>query len=268
MNDLWEFSVKDYIKEDNYKNGTLFNLANGYSGMRGYNEFSLYNNPGNYIAGIFDRSTAQVTELVNLPNPLLMNIYINGQKIDLDLNNVIDYQRILDMKNGILRNEFLVEVQKGMRVKVESERFVSRKNVHRWGSRYSVTSLDSQAFLVFESSIDGGTVNSQNNPKEVTKHYKVSSVHDLKQAIMMVVKTNDKKIEVAQASCLVMKERKFSKLKFNDLQCMVQQAGDIVAAKGETVVVYKFGSSYSSRESSNAGMDCKRELEAFIVEGY
>ena len=35
MNDLWEFSVKDYIKEDNYKNGTLFNLANGYSGMRG-----------------------------------------------------------------------------------------------------------------------------------------------------------------------------------------------------------------------------------------
>ena len=103
MNDLWEFSVKDYIKEDNYKNGTLFNLANGYSGMRGYNEFSLYNNPGNYIAGIFDRSTAQVTELVNLPNPLLMNIYINGQKIDLDLNNVIDYQKILDMKNGILR---------------------------------------------------------------------------------------------------------------------------------------------------------------------
>lgn len=268
MKDLWEFSVKDYIKEDNYKNGTLFNLANGYMGMRGYNEFSLYNNPGNYIAGIFDRSTAQVTELVNLPNPLLMNIYVNGQKIDLDINNVIDYQRSLDMGNGILKEAFIVEVQKGLRVQIESERFVSRKNFHRWACRYSVTALDSEAFFVFESIIDGGTVNSGHNPKELSAHYKVSSVQDLKPGVMMVAITNDKKIEIAQASCIILKEKKFSRLKFNDLQCRVQQAGDVIAAKGETIVVYKFGAVYSSRESSNASTDCKREIEAFIADGY
>ena len=87
---------------------SLFTLGNGYISSRGVLEENPYDSyAGTYIAGIFDNTGAQVTELVNLPNPLDFKIVCQGEKLDIKGMDVLEHRRILDMKKGILARRTL-----------------------------------------------------------------------------------------------------------------------------------------------------------------
>ena len=80
---------------------TCLTLANGYLGVRGTHEEMLaYEGYGTYVAGIFDQSEAQVTELVNLPYFFGLELYVNGAKLDLERGKVLDCYRALDTKQA------------------------------------------------------------------------------------------------------------------------------------------------------------------------
>lgn len=67
--DLWKISLNEYNSHDNKKYEILFTLVNGYREIRDALEFSSKGIRGNYIAGVFDISQGQVTEIVNLQDP-------------------------------------------------------------------------------------------------------------------------------------------------------------------------------------------------------
>src|SRR5690606_3177592 len=148
---LWKIIQNNYNPKENRKNETIFTLANGYRGLRGYNEFSNYGWKGNFIAGIYDKSEAQIQEIVNNPDPLAINFYINEEKINLDDGKILKYERTLNMKNATLNTNFELELGSGKIVEVFSERFVSKNNLHRWGAKYQIVPKNFSGKLVIES---------------------------------------------------------------------------------------------------------------------
>lgn len=77
-----------------YGQESLMTLGNGYLGWRGAPVWSTYSEnhyPGLYVAGIFNRTHTIVEErdienedMVNLPNPQLIKIYINGLWVEFE----------------------------------------------------------------------------------------------------------------------------------------------------------------------------------------
>jgi len=69
--DLWVIKEHEWARRLQGIREAQFATGNGYLGARGVLEEIPYDaSPGTYIAGIYDKMAAQVSELVNLPNPI------------------------------------------------------------------------------------------------------------------------------------------------------------------------------------------------------
>lgn len=271
-NSTWEIVQREYNSLQNRKYETIFTLANGYRGLRGGIELSCVGERGNLIGGIFDKSTAQVTEIVNFQDPLVLNLYIEEEKIDLDKCEVINYSRDLNMNEGILYADITVKTLKGRILSIASERYVSRNNVHRWAAKYTLTPRNFRGKVFVENIIDGTTTNSSLDPVNRTKHFKVLDAYDLKPGIALKTKTLDRGIEVIEATALTgiddmgnfLKSRKFGS--FGE---KAREVYEIFAEEGLEYVVCKFGATYTSRDGrGNLYTLCRDEILNFQRDGY
>lgn len=268
MNSLWNLVQNEYNSAENRKYETIFTLANGYRGIRGSLNFSSSGENGNFIAGVFDKSDAQVTEIVNCPNPLCFGIYLDNEKIDIDKCRVIKFKRYLDMETGILYLETELETNSKKTVIIKSERYVSRNNVHRWAEKYEISVLNFKGSIFIENIIDGTTVNSANDPVNMIKHYRVIQDFDLGPGIGLSVLMHDKKTEIVEAAVLksesegLFKERKYGK--FGE---KVRELYRINSIDGK-FTVYKFGCTYTSRDVDNPADFAKKDIDDFITDGY
>lgn len=268
----WEIVQSGYDIKDACKYETLFTLSNGYKGVRGTTEFSRNGISGNYIAGVFDKSDAEVTELVNAQNPVGFNLYADGEKIDLDSCTIRGFKRILNLKEAILRFESTVETTNGRAFRIKAERFVSKHGCHRWGSSYSVTCLNENCKLFIENVIDGSTLNNANKPYYKAKHYDVAGTADMKPGLIMKTVTYDRGIEIVEATAVRISsvkgvptaERRFSR--FGE---RVREIYQIHAVKGQEYTIKKYGVTYTSRDAvANPYDACLNELSGFLADGY
>ncbi|MFN3328563.1 MAG: glycoside hydrolase family 65 protein, partial [Fervidobacterium pennivorans] len=160
---MWTVERKEYHPVENLVYETIFTLANGYLSLRGREEFSNLTMKGTYVAGIFDKYLAQVTELVNLPDPLGFKIYLDNKELNLDYLPLTKYYRYLDMKQGILNSLYEFNAE-GKIIRIESKRFVSRPNIHRFGVQYTITPVNFSGKIVVENCIDTTTYNGYLDP--------------------------------------------------------------------------------------------------------
>ncbi len=101
--DLWCIKEDGFDKEIQDIRETQFALGNGLLGTRGVlEEIPQGAVPGTYAAGVFDRFTSQVSELVNLPNPFNFKITANGQKLGAVAMDILEHKRILNMQDGLV----------------------------------------------------------------------------------------------------------------------------------------------------------------------
>ncbi|MEN3041727.1 MAG: glycoside hydrolase family 65 protein, partial [Fervidobacterium sp.] len=266
---MWEVLRKSYNYNDNYVYETLFTLANGYLSLRGTEEFSKNVMKGTYIAGIFDKSEAQVTELVNLPDPLEFTIYVDGTALNLDNVEILSYERKLDMKNGTLNSKYEVKIKDKI-LAIESTRFLSRVSIHRFGVKYKITPVNFSGKIIVENSIDTTTFNGLLDPYNKIQHYKICKIKDLQPGIATTVKTNDKGHEISFATMICAKNSKGENLlkfrKYREVTCKPVEIYTIFVSEKESFTVEKFGTVFTSLESCETFEDAKYELEKFIVE--
>ncbi|MFL0267458.1 glycoside hydrolase family 65 protein [Candidatus Clostridium radicumherbarum] len=272
MDLLWNIVQEGYNSKENRKYETLFTLANGYKGLRGAFEFSKLGDRGNLIAGVFDKNTAQVTEIVNCQDPLPLNIYVENELIDLDICEVLSYRRNLNMKEGILEASFKVKTRKGRIVSISSERFLSRNNVHRWAAKYTILPVNFCGKVFVENMIDGTMTNSTLDPVNITKHFEVKKIVDLQPGIALESSTIDKGIKIIEGSYVtgigesgnLLKERKY-----NQFGERVRELYQVFAEEGKEFTIYKFGATYTSRDTKGClNTLLKEEINAFIYDGY
>ncbi|WAA08679.1 glycoside hydrolase family 65 protein [Fervidibacillus albus] len=177
--DEWKIRTNQLNKEHKRLQESLTSIGNGYMGMRGNFEedYSGDHHQGIYIAGVWFPDKTRVGwwkngypeyfgKVINTVNFLKTNIYINGEKVDLYVDQIHDFDLELNMKTGVLYRNFTVEKQ-GNRYRIQVERFVSLDVKELCAVKLSVTSLDAEADVKIVSALDGNVRNEDANYDEM-----------------------------------------------------------------------------------------------------
>jgi kojibiose phosphorylase len=270
--DQWKIEQNEYNKKENKKYETLFTLANGYRGLRGFNEFSKDGWRGNFIAGIYDGASSEVEELVNCPDPLSINFYIDGEQINLDEQKILSFNRYLDMKQALLKTYFEIELNSGKVLEVISERFVSKSDHHIWGAKYQIIPKNFNGKLIIENQIDGSTVNSVFEPYSEAKHYDVLKLNDLKPGILLKSCTKEKKLTLIEASrikCVKENNNLLRNRVYKSIDNIVKELYEVFLQEGNVYTIYKYGVTFTSRDNiDNLEKTAEERLNFFAYVGY
>ncbi len=156
---------------------SLFSIGNGAMGQRANFEekYTGQTFKGSYIAGVYYPDKTRVgwwkngypeyfAKVLNAPNWIGINVKINDE--DLDLNTckkVTKFKRELNMKEGWLSRSFEAELQNGIKIQVDSKRFLSLELEEVGAIKYSVTPLNTRAKIELSSYLDAGITNEDTN---------------------------------------------------------------------------------------------------------
>ncbi|HLQ28813.1 MAG TPA: hypothetical protein VK140_06200 [Ktedonobacteraceae bacterium] len=137
---LWHISEDTFDPKLLRTQETVYTIGNGYFGTRGaFEEGYPGATPATLLFGVFDNISVGKEELANVPDWLVLKLFVNGERFRLDRGKVLEYHRTLDMQNGLLSRFVDWESPNGVRLKITIERFASLADEHVAAIRYSVT---------------------------------------------------------------------------------------------------------------------------------
>jgi maltose phosphorylase len=135
--DPWKIIEDGFYPEHNRVTESIFSIGNGRFGQRGNFEehYSGDSLQGSYFAGVYYPDKTRVgwwkngypeyfAKVLNAVDWAGMDIYLNDERLDLAAFIPKDFVRILDMRNGLLRRQFIIESPTG-KIKFSFERFCS-----------------------------------------------------------------------------------------------------------------------------------------------
>ncbi len=170
----WQIVEHDLCLDDVPVNETLFALGNGYLGMRGTFEEGLegLSIEGTYVNGFYESAPIAYGEklhgyaenkqtMLNLPNAKVIRLSLDGKAFSLLAGEILDYRRVLDVREGVLRRSVVWQSPQGKRVRIEAERLVLHTRRHLALIRYRVTPLNFDGRITIFSGIDGAVSQSQ-----------------------------------------------------------------------------------------------------------
>ncbi|SHO51258.1 glycoside hydrolase family 65 protein [Anaerocolumna xylanovorans] len=164
--DPWKIIEKGFNKEYAKVSESVFSLGNEYMGTRGsfeegYSGDSLI---GNYFNGIYEAAELEKsgykgiidrTEfIVNSADWLYTRIEADGESADLNTSAFEDFERVLDLKSGILTRSYTWNLRSGKKIKLEFERFLSMKEAEAAVQRIKITPVDFTGGIILSSGID------------------------------------------------------------------------------------------------------------------
>ncbi|MCK5083454.1 MAG: glycoside hydrolase family 65 protein [Candidatus Omnitrophica bacterium] len=195
--DLW------CIKADAFDTGiqnireTQFALGNGYLGVRGIlEEIPIGTWAGTYIAGVYDRFTSQVAELVNFPNPFFFKFTVKGEKVGAVAMDVLDHQMILNMQDGLLTRRTVYSDSKKRRYDYQSIRFVSMHDKNIGVMQVTLTPLDDSAEVEIQSGLDTTAHNKGTITEGNKRHFNIKELDQEKNASYLLLRTLEKRHQV------------------------------------------------------------------------
>ncbi len=140
----------------------VMSLGNGYLGIRSATEEDYVGQTRNtFINGTFNKfDDYDVTELPNAADQIAIEVWIDGNRFSLDNGQVSDYRRTLNLLTGELSRSFIWTNIFGKAFKFDIKRFVSFTDLHLFGTKMSITSLNQSANIEIRSGINGQVTNS------------------------------------------------------------------------------------------------------------
>jgi kojibiose phosphorylase len=200
------------IKEIGFKRGlqnireSQFSLGNGLIGSRAVLEEKPKGaQPGLYLSGLYDSLTAQVAELVNLPNPFYFKFTAFGQKIGITAMDAVSHARTLNTQNGTLSRHTVYSDNKKRRYDYQSIRFLSMDNKNIGVMQIVLTPLDSDLELECQTGIDTSVYNSGVVTEGRKRHFAISELGREDNSKILVIKTSGKQLNVIYRSGLYYK---------------------------------------------------------------
>ena len=229
--DEWLIKEDKWDKKLQSSRESQFALGNGFIGSRGVLEEVPFDaRPGTYIAGLYDKTGAQVTELVNFPNPINLKIVAAGERIGAGTMDILKHERSLDMKHALLVRHTVYQNSHKKRFDYQSLRFISMRNKHIIAMRIFITPLDEQATFTVESLLDLSVTNVGFLTEGNKKHFRIEEVSRFDAGEYLTVKTLEKDTLVAYGKSLVIEKdssKRFAKdvttqikLKKNQTACI------------------------------------------------
>ena len=164
--DPWKIIEDGFDRNYSKVAESVFSLGNEYMGIRGYFEEGYSGDTliGSYFNGVYENEKLerssykgivdQTEFMVNSVDWLYTRILVDGEYLDLNQSKVRDFQRILDMKTGILTRSFVWLTKSGKEIELKFERFLSMVNARIGVQKITVKSLNFSGKLEIESGMD------------------------------------------------------------------------------------------------------------------
>ncbi|MBD2296052.1 beta-phosphoglucomutase [Anabaena sphaerica FACHB-251] len=135
---------------------TIFTIGNGYLGTRGTFEESYPRAlSATLIHGVYDDVPVVYTELANCPDWLPLVVIIDGERFRLDQGKILEYNRELDLHQGVLSRSLRWRSPTGKTIDISFERFASLADHHVLGQRCQLTTVDFHGLIEIQGSING-----------------------------------------------------------------------------------------------------------------
>jgi maltose phosphorylase len=249
--------IEEGFNSDRVKSSeSLFSIGNGAMGQRANFEenYSGKKFQGSYIAGVYYPDKTRVgwwkngypeyfAKVLNAPNWIGINVLINNEKLDLHTcAEVSKFRRELNMQEGWLSRSFEAVLQNGIKIKVDTKRFLSLELDEVGAIKYEVTPLNADAKITYIPYIDAGITNEDTNWDD--KFWDVLSVSQKNQQSYIEART----MKTHFYTCTFMESRLFindhaiaagcnNEQTSTDSSCRYQQ--DI--KENQTFTIHKFG---------------------------
>jgi len=155
--DPWRLVETSHSLEDVGVTETIFSVANGYLGLRGNQpEGRFGHEQGTFINGLHETFPIRHAEqaygfaevgqtIVNAPDAKVMRVYVDDEPLSFDIADLLEYERVLDMREGVLTRHVLWRTPSGKTVRIDYERMVSFEEKHLAIMSIEVTVLDADA---------------------------------------------------------------------------------------------------------------------------
>ena len=220
---------------------TQFTQGNGYFCCRGVLEEIPYDaTPGTYLDGLYDKTGAQITELVNCPNPINMRIDAYGEKLDMVAMDVVKHERVLDMRHGVLDRQTIFRTTHKKRILYQSRRFISMHDKHLGVMEVEVTPLDTAMTFNIQTTIDTSVSNKGVLTEGRKIHYQPYEVTTKDNVSYLAVRTFENQTLIAYAGALEICRKSRCRL-------VAERALKLRVRKGETITFRKFFTLCTSR---------------------
>jgi kojibiose phosphorylase len=259
----WRVVEASFQHDRQHHRETIFTQGNGYLGTRGSLEEGFPDDRGaTFIHGLWDDVTVGVTELVNCPDWTALEVWINGERFSMDQGIVEHYARHLDLRNGVLSRRLRwIPGEGGGKFDLTFERFPSLADPHVMGARVQVQAMTTPAVIEIRSSLNMQVDN------EGRQHWKPVSQQSQHHTASLEISTLTSGKTLAM-SCHLHTYRGATKA-----ADWVSEGspGEILSAelkKGESLVVDKFVTAYSSRDHENPLEASEEKVKEASSAGY
>ncbi|MDP2335680.1 MAG: family 65 glycosyl hydrolase domain-containing protein [Bacteroidota bacterium] len=179
IHDEWKIIEEGFNREDNRITESLLSIGNGRNGQRANFEekYSGDSLRGSYVAGIYYPDKTRVgwwkngypeyfAKILNAANWIGIDIWVDGEALDLNKAEIRSFYRDLDMRSGLLTRRFVAQFSSGKQIEVHAKRFLSIADQEIGAISYSVKALNFSGELSFLPYIDGDVVNEDSNYDE------------------------------------------------------------------------------------------------------
>ncbi|MBN1132261.1 MAG: glycoside hydrolase family 65 protein [Bacteroidales bacterium] len=174
--DEWRIIEEGFNPEMQEASESIFSLGNGRMGQRANFEerYSGETLQGTYIAGVYYPDKTRVgwwkngypeyfAKVLNAPGWIGINVFIDGEELDLSRFRIEGFRRELNMKQGYLERTFEAVCENDKKVRVNAKRFLSMKEDEIGAIRYEVTLLNAPGTIMFVPHLDGNVRNRDSN---------------------------------------------------------------------------------------------------------
>ena len=217
MESTWIICNNSLNKKDILKNESIFNVSNGYIGVRGNFEEKYSDNMpsirGTYINAFYENIPFSYGEkahaypetkqkIVNVTDSQSIDLIIDGEMFSLFTGTVLNYKRYLNMKDGCYIREIYWKSPKGKELKLKITRVASLQYPELFAIKYEIEKVNFDDEIIIVSIVDGNVKN-YTDDKDIRVSsgnadlLKVISVNCSNDIMQVVSQTYNSKLKVA-----------------------------------------------------------------------
>ncbi len=192
VKDPWKIIEDRFHPDCNKITESIMSIGNGFMGQRANFEehYSGETMQGSYLAGIYYPDKTRVgwwkngypeyfAKVLNSVNWIGLDVYLNGERLDLNEVKILDFKRVLDMRHSLLQKTIKLQTGSDHILTIRSERFCSWSTKELGCIQYSIESENFNGEIEIDSYLDFDVHNEDANYDEQFWEHVDDGVQDI-----------------------------------------------------------------------------------------
>ena len=213
-------------------------------------------NRSTFFHGVFDDAPVVFTELANTPDWLELEIVLDGERFGLDIGQVLEYRRWLDLRSATLRRTLRWQSPRGRITRLNFERFASLADEHLAGVRLEITPENYAGSIEIRSGINAEADNLG------LKHWQPLAQGVRADTAWLSCQTRASRVRLTMGIHLQVSAPRPVRRSAWDVHGHPSINQRIGLAAGETLTVRKWAAFYTSRDLPNPEAALKQKLRS------